>query len=96
MSPALPRLLQEVGTPADAPVWGVGGFALIRPWLTALMWHLPQGCSHAVETRLCNSTFLIKRSSFLRWVFFPSYFNRKYFFILNPTQVTQVIQAFSP
>lgn len=31
-----------------------------------------------------TSTFLIQRSSFLRWVFFPSCFNRKYFFILAP------------
>lgn len=46
---------------------------------------------------ILDSTFLIKRSSFLRQVFFffPSYFNRKYFFILDPTQVTQEIQAFS-
>lgn len=37
-----------------------------------LSWHLHQGCSNTVEMRLgsiFNSTFLIKRSSFLRWVF---------------------------
>lgn len=101
-SPSTTCLLPDMGTSSDAPIpgdAGRGNFALIRPQLTSQTWHIHQGCSNTVETRLgriLNSTFLIKRSSFLRQVFFsPSYFNGKYFFILDPTQVTQEIQAFS-
>lgn len=101
-SPSPTRLLQEVGTPSDAPsAQGRRAGQLCTNQAPARLTDAasPSGlfkhCGHKLG-RILNSTFLIKRSSFLRQVFFfPSYFNRKYFFILDPTQVTQEIQAFS-
>lgn len=60
-----------------------GSFALIRPPLASQTRRLHQGCSNTVDTRLghvLNSTFLIKRSSFLRQVFFPFICQQKIFF----------------
>lgn len=87
--PMPPYLLQEMGTPVDASCRGCPGRGLCtnQPQLTSLAWRLLQGCSHTVETRFgAHFQFHIpKRSSFLRWVFFPFMFNQKLFFYSEPS-----------